>query len=135
MEPLPPCPPEDRHSNGLRDRPQGTMADHLLAAALPTADPPAAEAPQQMLSLYSTFALRCAQPQRIKDVLHLTPKQPSYSSYKALITQIDQQYWENRSKYSAFQVPWNSFENANWQTGAAAGNWTTGAAPPPNSTA
>ncbi|KAG6884111.1 hypothetical protein C0993_001365, partial [Termitomyces sp. T159_Od127] len=51
------------------------------------------------------FALCCALPQHIKDVLHLAPKQPSYSGYKALITQIDQQYWEDCSMYSALQVP------------------------------
>ncbi|KAG6876810.1 hypothetical protein C0993_000297 [Termitomyces sp. T159_Od127] len=60
------------------------------------------------------FALCCALPQRIKDVLHLTPKQPIYNGYKVLITQIDQQYWEDHS---------------------AIGNQTTSAAPPPNSTA
>ncbi|KAG6867053.1 hypothetical protein C0993_007208 [Termitomyces sp. T159_Od127] len=47
------------------------------------------------------FALRCALPQHIKDVLHLAPKQSSYDGYKALITQIDQQYSKDRSKYSA----------------------------------
>ncbi|KAG6867852.1 hypothetical protein C0993_010226 [Termitomyces sp. T159_Od127] len=60
------------------------------------------------------FALCCTLPQRIKDILCLAPKQPSYNSYKALVTQIDQQ-------------------NSNWQTGAAAGNQTTSTAPPPNS--
>ncbi|KAG6867069.1 hypothetical protein C0993_007100 [Termitomyces sp. T159_Od127] len=38
------------------------------------------------------FALRRALPQRIKDVLHLAPKQPTYNGYKALVTQIDQRY-------------------------------------------
>ncbi|KAG6859788.1 hypothetical protein C0993_003481, partial [Termitomyces sp. T159_Od127] len=42
------------------------------------------------------FALRHALPQRIKDVLRLAPKQPTYDSYKALVTQIDQRYWEDR---------------------------------------
>ncbi|KAG6883852.1 hypothetical protein C0993_003346 [Termitomyces sp. T159_Od127] len=36
------------------------------------------------------FALHCALPQCIKDVLRLAPKQPSYNSYKALVTQINQ---------------------------------------------
>ncbi|KAG6872274.1 hypothetical protein C0993_002261 [Termitomyces sp. T159_Od127] len=78
------------------------------------------------------FALRCALPQRIKDVLRLAPKQPSYDSYKALVTQINQRYWEDRSEYSAPCAPWNPSRNSNWQSGAAAGNQTTGAAPPPN---
>ncbi|KAG6896537.1 hypothetical protein C0993_008289, partial [Termitomyces sp. T159_Od127] len=38
------------------------------------------------------FALRRALPQRIKDVLRLAPKQPTYDGYKALVTQIDQRY-------------------------------------------
>ncbi|KAG6881456.1 hypothetical protein C0993_001407, partial [Termitomyces sp. T159_Od127] len=59
------------------------------------------------------FALCRALPQCIKDVLRLAPKQPSYNGYKALVTQINQQYWEDCSE-------------------AAAGNQTTSAAPPPN---
>ncbi|KAG6880721.1 hypothetical protein C0993_004910, partial [Termitomyces sp. T159_Od127] len=38
------------------------------------------------------FALCHALPQCIKDVLCLTPKQPNYNGYKALITQINQWY-------------------------------------------
>ncbi|KAG6876689.1 hypothetical protein C0993_001200 [Termitomyces sp. T159_Od127] len=68
------------------------------------------------------FALCCALPQHIKDVLCLTPKQPSYNGYKALVTQINQQYWEDRSEYSAPHALWNSSRNSNQQTGAAAGN-------------
>ncbi|KAG6894854.1 hypothetical protein C0993_010591, partial [Termitomyces sp. T159_Od127] len=63
------------------------------------------------------FALRCALLQCIKDILHLAPKQPSYDVYKALVTQINQWYWEDCSEYS---VPCNQ---------------TTGAVPPPNSAA
>ncbi|KAG6896794.1 hypothetical protein C0993_008022 [Termitomyces sp. T159_Od127] len=80
------------------------------------------------------FALCHALPQRIKDVLCLAPKQPSYNSYKALVTQIDQQYWEDCSEYSAPCAPWNSSRNSNWQNRAATGNWTTSAALPPNPT-
>ncbi|KAG6884115.1 hypothetical protein C0993_001324 [Termitomyces sp. T159_Od127] len=80
------------------------------------------------------FALCCALPQHIKNILHLISKQPSYNSYKALVTQIDHWYWEDCSKYSALQAPCNFFGNSNWQTGAAAGNQTTSAALPPNPT-
>ncbi|KAG6899728.1 hypothetical protein C0993_007458 [Termitomyces sp. T159_Od127] len=66
------------------------------------------------------------------DVLHLAPKQSSYNGYKALVTQIDQWYWEDCSKYLVPCVPWNSSENSNWKTRAAAGNQTTSAVPPPN---
>ncbi|KAG6882966.1 hypothetical protein C0993_008473, partial [Termitomyces sp. T159_Od127] len=79
------------------------------------------------------FALRHALPQCIKDVLRLTPKQPSYNGYKALVTQINQRYWEDHSKYLVPHVPWNSSGNSNWQSRAAAGNQTTGAGTPPNS--
>ncbi|KAG6899160.1 hypothetical protein C0993_012760 [Termitomyces sp. T159_Od127] len=78
------------------------------------------------------FTLCRALPQHIKDVLCLVPKQPSYDGYKALVTQIDQWYWEDCSEYSAPQVLWNSSRNSNWQTGTAAGNWITGTAPPPH---
>ncbi|KAG6875113.1 hypothetical protein C0993_010827 [Termitomyces sp. T159_Od127] len=78
------------------------------------------------------FALHRALLQCIKDVLCLASKQPSYSSYKTLITQIDQQYWEDCSEYSAPWTPWNSSRNSNWQTEAATGNWATSVAPPPN---
>ncbi|KAG6875658.1 hypothetical protein C0993_008142 [Termitomyces sp. T159_Od127] len=47
------------------------------------------------------FALCCALPQHIEDILCLASKQLSYDGYKALITQINQQYWEDHSKYSA----------------------------------
>ncbi|KAG6867494.1 hypothetical protein C0993_002119 [Termitomyces sp. T159_Od127] len=46
------------------------------------------------------FALHHTLPQCIKDVLCLAPKQPNYNSYKALVTQIDQQYWEDCSNSS-----------------------------------
>ncbi|KAG5331191.1 hypothetical protein C0989_008351, partial [Termitomyces sp. Mn162] len=38
------------------------------------------------------FALCHALPQRIKDVLHLAPKQTTYDGYKALVTQVNQRY-------------------------------------------
>ncbi|KAG6884028.1 hypothetical protein C0993_001991, partial [Termitomyces sp. T159_Od127] len=79
------------------------------------------------------FALHYILPQHIKDIVRLAPKQPSYNSYKALITQINQQYWEDRSKYLALWAPWNSSGNSNWQTRAAAGNPVTGTALPLNS--
>ncbi|KAG6867481.1 hypothetical protein C0993_002279 [Termitomyces sp. T159_Od127] len=78
-----------------------------------------------VLSNWQAFA------QEFSNVLRLTPKQPSYDEYKALVTQIDQQYWEDRSEYSAPHAPWNPSGNSNWQNGAAAGNQTTGTAPPP----
>ncbi|KAG6882758.1 hypothetical protein C0993_009268 [Termitomyces sp. T159_Od127] len=78
------------------------------------------------------FALCHALPQCIKDILHLAPKQPSYDGYKALVTQINQRYWEDCSEYSIPCAPWNSSGNFNWQTRATAGNQTTGAALPPN---
>ncbi|KAG6897585.1 hypothetical protein C0993_007413, partial [Termitomyces sp. T159_Od127] len=68
------------------------------------------------------FAFCHALLQCIKDILCLALKQPSYNGYKTLITQIDQQYWEDCSKYLALQVPWNSSRNSNWPTGATAGN-------------
>ncbi|KAG6894902.1 hypothetical protein C0993_010519, partial [Termitomyces sp. T159_Od127] len=57
------------------------------------------------------FTLCHALPQCIKDVLCLTPKQLNYNDYKALITQIDQQYWEDCSEYSAPWAPSNSSGN------------------------
>ncbi|KAG5347375.1 hypothetical protein C0989_012050 [Termitomyces sp. Mn162] len=38
------------------------------------------------------FALCCALLQPIQDILCLTPKQTTYDSYKALITQVNQHY-------------------------------------------
>ncbi|KAG5727484.1 hypothetical protein E4T56_gene11986 [Termitomyces sp. T112] len=64
------------------------------------------------------FALRHALPQWIKDVLHLTPKQTTYNGYKALITQVDQHYWEDRSKNMVPWTPWNASGNTNWQARA-----------------
>ncbi|KAG6883049.1 hypothetical protein C0993_008150, partial [Termitomyces sp. T159_Od127] len=87
---------------------------------------------QEFLNNALQFALCCALPQCIKDVLHLTPKQPTYNGYKALITQINQQYWKDCSEYSALQAPWNSSRNPNCQTGGVIGNQTTSAAPPLN---
>ncbi|KAG5349510.1 hypothetical protein C0989_003357 [Termitomyces sp. Mn162] len=63
------------------------------------------------------FALHCALPQQIKDVLCLTPKQTTYDGYKALVTQVDQHYWEDRSENMVPQTPWNASGNTNWQAG------------------
>ncbi|KAG6894018.1 hypothetical protein C0992_007831 [Termitomyces sp. T32_za158] len=67
---------------------------------------------------YSTlrYALRHTLPQHIKDVLWLAPKQPLYNSYKVLVMQVDQRYWEDRSKYNNAQTQWNSGQS--WQAGA-----------------
>ncbi|KAG5346554.1 hypothetical protein C0989_000704, partial [Termitomyces sp. Mn162] len=54
------------------------------------------------------FALRRALPQRIKDVLRLAPKQTTYDRYKALVTQVDQRYWEDRSENTAPRTSWNT---------------------------
>ncbi|KAG5314509.1 hypothetical protein C0989_001752 [Termitomyces sp. Mn162] len=67
------------------------------------------------------FALRRALPQRIKDILRLTPKQTTYDGYKALVTQVNQHYWEDRSKNTAPQTSWNTSGNTNWQAGATNG--------------
>ncbi|KAG5329065.1 hypothetical protein C0989_010172, partial [Termitomyces sp. Mn162] len=67
------------------------------------------------------FALRRALPQRIKDVLRLAPKQTTYDGYKALVTQVDQRYWEDRSKNTAPWTSWNTSGNTNWQARATNG--------------
>ncbi|KAG5328304.1 hypothetical protein C0989_010596 [Termitomyces sp. Mn162] len=67
------------------------------------------------------FALHCALPQQIKDILHLVPKQTTYNGYKALITQVNQCYWEDRSKNTAPRTLWNTSGNTNWQAGATNG--------------
>ncbi|KAG5726354.1 hypothetical protein E4T56_gene18912 [Termitomyces sp. T112] len=67
------------------------------------------------------FALRHALPQRIKDVLCLTPKQTTYDGYKALITQVNQRYWEDRSENMAPRTSWNTSSNTNWQARATNG--------------
>ncbi|KAG5331584.1 hypothetical protein C0989_007895 [Termitomyces sp. Mn162] len=67
------------------------------------------------------FALRRALPQRIKDVLHLAPKQTTYNGYKALVTQVDQRYWEDCSENTAPRTSWNTSGNTNWQAGATNG--------------
>ncbi|KAG6883724.1 hypothetical protein C0993_004304 [Termitomyces sp. T159_Od127] len=51
------------------------------------------------------FALCCTLPQHIKDILCLALKQPNYNGNKALVTQIDQWYWEDHSEYLALQMP------------------------------
>ncbi|KAG6875380.1 hypothetical protein C0992_004052 [Termitomyces sp. T32_za158] len=63
------------------------------------------------------YALRRALPQCIKDVLQLAPKQPSYKEYKALVTQVNQRYWEDRSEYNNAQTQWNPGQP--WQAGTA----------------
>ncbi|KAG5331667.1 hypothetical protein C0989_007602 [Termitomyces sp. Mn162] len=67
------------------------------------------------------FTLHRALPQRIKDVLCLAPKQTTYNGYKALVTQVDQRYWEDRSKNTAPRTSWNTSSNTNWQAGATNG--------------
>ncbi|KAG5329312.1 hypothetical protein C0989_009914 [Termitomyces sp. Mn162] len=67
------------------------------------------------------FALHRALPQRIKDVLRLAPKQTTYDGYKALVTQVDQRYWEDRSENTAPRTSWNTSGNTNWQAGATNG--------------
>ncbi|KAG5330767.1 hypothetical protein C0989_008641, partial [Termitomyces sp. Mn162] len=67
------------------------------------------------------FALCHALPQRIKDVLRLAPKQTTYDGYKALVTQVDQHYWEDCSKNMAPRTPWNASGNTNWQARATNG--------------
>ncbi|KAG5718577.1 hypothetical protein E4T56_gene16599 [Termitomyces sp. T112] len=52
------------------------------------------------------------------DVLCLAPKQTTYNRYKALVTQVDQHYWEDRSKNMAPRTPWNASGNTNWQARA-----------------
>ncbi|KAG5726826.1 hypothetical protein E4T56_gene591 [Termitomyces sp. T112] len=64
------------------------------------------------------FALHRALPQQIKDVLCLAPKQTTYNGYKALVTQVNQHYWEDRSENMALWTPWNASGNTNWQAGA-----------------
>ncbi|KAG5733974.1 hypothetical protein E4T56_gene7440 [Termitomyces sp. T112] len=53
-------------------------------------------------------ALHRALPQWIKDILRLTPKQITYDEYKALVTQVDQCYWEDCSENMAPQTAWNT---------------------------
>ncbi|KAG5348628.1 hypothetical protein C0989_009369 [Termitomyces sp. Mn162] len=67
------------------------------------------------------FTLRHTLPQQIKDVLCLTPKQTTYYRYKALVTQVDQCYWEDCSKNTAPWTPWNASGNTNWQARATNG--------------
>ncbi|KAG5348708.1 hypothetical protein C0989_008831 [Termitomyces sp. Mn162] len=67
------------------------------------------------------FALCRALPQRIKDILRLAPKQTTYDGYKALVTQVDQRYWEDRSENTAPRTLWSTSGNTNWQAGATNG--------------
>ncbi|KAG5350167.1 hypothetical protein C0989_012429 [Termitomyces sp. Mn162] len=46
------------------------------------------------------------------------PKQTTYDGYKALVTQVDQHYWEDQSKNMALQTSWNTSSNTNWQARA-----------------
>ncbi|KAG5333425.1 hypothetical protein C0989_005781, partial [Termitomyces sp. Mn162] len=80
------------------------------------------------------FALRRALPQRIKDVLRLAPKQTTYDRYKALVTQVDQRYWEDCSENTAPQTSWNTSGNTNWQAGATNGIRSSIPANPANPT-
>ncbi|KAG5349619.1 hypothetical protein C0989_002716 [Termitomyces sp. Mn162] len=54
------------------------------------------------------FALCRTLPQQIKDVLCLIPKQTTYDRYKVLVTQVNQCYWEDCSKNTVPQTPWNA---------------------------
>ncbi|KAG6890190.1 hypothetical protein C0992_002847 [Termitomyces sp. T32_za158] len=67
------------------------------------------------------YALQRALPQRIKDVLQLAPKQLTYEGYKALVMQVDQCYWEDRSEYSNTRTQWNAGEQT-WQPGVPNSN-------------
>ncbi|KNZ75280.1 hypothetical protein J132_03700 [Termitomyces sp. J132] len=80
------------------------------------------------------FALHCALPQQIKDVLCLAPKQTTYNRYNALITQVDQHYWEDHSKDMAPWTSWNTSGNTNWQAGATNGLQSSIPANPVNPT-
>ncbi|KAG5350532.1 hypothetical protein C0989_010574 [Termitomyces sp. Mn162] len=80
------------------------------------------------------FALCHALPQQIKDVLHLTPKQTTYNGHKALVTQVNQHYWEDHSENMAPQTSWNTSSNTNWQAGAANGTQSLISANPANPT-
>ncbi|KAG5719759.1 hypothetical protein E4T56_gene18535 [Termitomyces sp. T112] len=71
------------------------------------------------------FALRRTLPQQIKDVLCLTPKQTTYDRYKALVTQVNQRYWEDCSENTAPRTPWNASGNTNWQAGATNSIWSS----------
>ncbi|KAG5350086.1 hypothetical protein C0989_000247 [Termitomyces sp. Mn162] len=54
------------------------------------------------------FTLHRTLPQWIKDILHLAPKQITYDGYKALMTQVNQCYWEDCSENMAPQTLWNT---------------------------
>ncbi|KAG5349187.1 hypothetical protein C0989_005412 [Termitomyces sp. Mn162] len=78
-----------------------------------------------------TFQLESSQ---IKDVLRLTPKQTTYDGYKALITQVDQHYWEDHSKNTVPRTSWNTSSNTNWWAGATNGIQSSIPTNPANST-
>ncbi|KAG5324786.1 hypothetical protein C0989_011737, partial [Termitomyces sp. Mn162] len=80
------------------------------------------------------FTLRRALPQWIKDVLCLVPKQTTYDGYKALVTQVDQCYWEDCSENTAPRTSWNTSSNTNWQAGATNGIQSSIPANPANPT-
>ncbi|KAG5735475.1 hypothetical protein E4T56_gene11129 [Termitomyces sp. T112] len=95
---------------------QGIVFDHYIALLKFDPNKPVLSnwlAFTQEFSTYETgwnynalqLALRCALPQWIKDILHLAPKQTTYDRYKVLITQVDQHYWEDRSKNMAPRLP------------------------------
>ncbi|KAG5351876.1 hypothetical protein J132_05502 [Termitomyces sp. J132] len=63
------------------------------------------------------FTLHHALLQWIKYILCLAPKQTTYDGYKALVTQVDQHYWEDQSENMALQTSWNTPSNTNWQAG------------------
>ncbi|KAG5733978.1 hypothetical protein E4T56_gene6788 [Termitomyces sp. T112] len=80
------------------------------------------------------FAFHRALPQRIKDVLCLVPKQTTYDGYKALVTQVNQRYWEDCSKNTAPWTSWNTSGNTNWQARATNGIRSSIPANPANPT-
>ncbi|KAG5734794.1 hypothetical protein E4T56_gene824 [Termitomyces sp. T112] len=55
-------------------------------------------------------------------ILCLAPKQTTYNGYKALVTQVDQCYWEDWSGNTAPQTTWNTSGNTNWQARATNSN-------------
>ncbi|KAG5729744.1 hypothetical protein E4T56_gene943 [Termitomyces sp. T112] len=69
----------------------------------------------------------------IKDILHLIPKQATYNRYKALVTQVNQCYWEDQSKNMAPQTLWNTSSNTNWQVMATNDNQPSISVNPANS--
>ncbi|KAG5334890.1 hypothetical protein C0989_002709 [Termitomyces sp. Mn162] len=68
------------------------------------------------------------------DILCLAPKQTTYDGYKALVTQVNQRYWEDRSENMVPRTSWNTSGNTNWQAGATNGIQSSIPANPANPT-